>query len=200
LRLSDSAPPAVDALAVTLAGGLIADDPRRAPSLDSSQQWLAAMYNSGLDTSEEGQPNSVEDSAEALVRGRLELMTREMLPAIDRVHPGSDQVLYLRPMRSRLHAAMTFATNDGGLILVDDAVHDLTISVARWITASWGLRSDGPSSEVVPPAVPLYDAVRVFRAELGSVRWNGSLWQPVIAEHTVEAHSLAALLGELAVT
>jgi len=83
------------------------------------------------------------------------------------------------------------------VIVVDDAVHDLTMSVARWITASWASPSE-PSPRAAPPAVELYDAVRVVRAELGSVRWNGALWQPVIVALPDESRWFAAMLGELA--
>jgi hypothetical protein len=124
-------------------------------------------------------------------------MVEEILPSVNR-QSAEDLALYVRPLRSRLHAALTLPVEQGGLIVIDDAVHDLTISVARWITASTAA-FDGESTEMeIHPAVPTNDAVRVLRAELGSVRWNGALWQPVVTRLSKESRLVAAILGDLA--
>lgn len=180
-----------------LAEALNADDPRRAPSMESEQRWLASALSSALlPTARMEHGPKAEQAAEGVVRHRLELMVEEVLPAVRRCGGGSDGSLHIRPLRSRLYAALTLPAGEDAVIVVDDAVHDLTMSVARWITASWASPSEPPNE--APPAVELYDAVRVVRTELGSVRWNGALWQPVVVEFSDESRWFAAMLGELA--
>ncbi len=139
---------------------------------------------------------AAEHGAEALVRYRLEHLAREVLPAARSCGVDRPVEIHVRPLRSRLHAALTLPAGDGALIVIDDAVHDLTMSFARWLTACWAPPHVTPG--VARPPVALYDAVRVVRAELGAVRWNGALWQPVVPTLPDESRMFAAMLGELA--
>jgi hypothetical protein len=184
----------VDAAFAHLKQALDADDPTRASSLESHDRWVMA-----LSTGPGPEPVDdavVEDLAERYSRHRLEQLLGELLVADDTPQQAPRR-LHVRPLRSRLHAALTVpVTARDALVLVDDAVHDLTHSVTRWMVACWAPPTT--RAPVGEPAVPLADAVRIVRAELGAIRWNGALWQPFTCVLDDDSRGLAAVIGNFA--
>jgi len=140
---------------------------------------------------------AAEDLAEHVARGRLDLYLREVVPFLDLGNLRLDDI-HVRPMRSGLHAAFTLPLASGGLIVVDDAVHDLTHSASTLMMAGWG-----PAPEDAPTggarSLPFFDCVRLLRLQLGALRWTGEVWQPVDVRLPEHDRGTAAVLSTWAV-
>lgn len=149
----------------------------RAASATSSELWVAAALLGGHIGPEllDAAPETV---AEQVVEHRLERLFLGLWLSLDDELTATVGTIHVRPLRSAVHAAFTLPLDNGGLIVMDDAAYDLTHTAATVMMASWG-SPDAAVPGGAPPPVPFNDAVRVLRAELGSMRWNGALWQPV---------------------
>jgi hypothetical protein len=169
----------------------------RAASSTSSELWMAAALSGGQIGPDllESSPDVV---AEQVVSHRLERLITGLILSLDDEFTGAVGAIHIRPLRSALHAAFTLPLGNGGLIVIDDATYDLTHSAAMLMMASWG-RGDPTSPDGTPPPLPFNDAVRVLRAEIGSMRWNGALWQPVQVVLSEAGRGTAAVLSDWAV-
>jgi len=195
LRLSRVLDPEAEGLYIRMCRALAAEGPGRAASTESAELWrlLADGASPPIAESERG----AEDMAAEVVTRRLELLAEPIVTALAWSGAPARGVVYIRPLRSRLHAAITMPAGEGSLIIVDDAVVDLTHSVVRWMFACWAPLGGSQPDRGTP--IPLNDATRIVRAELGSVRWNGSLWQPVIPALAESSRGFATVVGELAI-
>lgn len=165
-----------DRLYAGLRAALEAAGPGRAGSATSAELWMQAAL---LGTAPPGPvgTHDAETLAESVVRGRLEHSLGEIVPFLGDLGGVHPRDLHVRPLRSGLHVAFTLPLAAGGLIVVDDATHDLTHSAAKLMMASWGPpeQTRGRAAR----SLPFYDCVRVLRLELGTLRWAGELWQPL---------------------
>lgn len=153
-------------------------------------------------TSGAGQGGVSEAQAEELLRFRIESDCRAILPSVTAIAPSStaNVLLHLRPVRGRLHAAFSTQFGTDALVVVDDAINDLTMSLAKWMMGAWGSPREPESERDGPPGppLPLADAVRCARIELGSMRWNGALWQPIRLDLPLAGWSFAELVATFA--
>jgi Zn-dependent peptidase ImmA (M78 family) len=201
--------PVADALYARLRADLRVEGAERAVSIASSAEWIEGSVAAGFPAADHdalrrslGSPDWGEQAAEEMIQTRLEDWLEDLLPALKSVagRTGEGLEIRVRPLRSGLHAAFTLNLPGGALIVVDDATHDLTYSLIRLMLGTWAEpRGAGdPEGEHRGAVVRMPEAVRVARAELGSARWNGSLWQPVRVELHEGSWRLASLVANLA--
>ncbi len=181
-----------------------ADDPHRAPDLERSSDWVDGLRTQGFSVTEAplhltgGLPEDLESLAENFARLRLESQIQSLMPAARQTAGKKrDHQIHVRPLRSRLHSALTIPVNrEDALILVDDAVIDLIGDLVRLMAATWPA-SDFDSDD--PPLLSLPDAVRVARVAVGSIRWNGALWQPIQIDLSPNREEFASVVSTLAI-
>lgn len=151
--------------------------PERVGSETSAELWMHAALLGTAPPEPAGEHNA-ETLAERVARGRLERYMQDVAPFLG---DHGDVLLgdvHVRPMRSGLYAAFTLPLTSGGLIVVDDATHDLRHSAATLMMAAWGPPPEQARGGEAR-SLPLYDCVRLLRLELGALRWGGKLWQPI---------------------
>lgn len=179
---------------------------RRAGTSTSASRWIEERFRDAYRelavTVSPLRPVDAEATALDLATRRLEILARELVDH----HPafatsGPDQFSIV-PMRSGLYAAFTVDTVDGPVVVVDDSLFDLTDMLADLLLGTLTRQHltslDDQGNEHSATMLTEPEAARLFRAALGSMRWNGSLWQPVVVTLPSDVRYFARVVSHTA--
>lgn len=150
----------------------------------------------------------LEEQAARITRGediserRLQAAWESVKPSLLAWDPEFDKRgdISIRTLRTRTAVALTTLTDDGALITVDDALHDLLYNNLKLGLSAWELVDTGPRATPEPHVLsePIELAARLARIPQGHLRWFGELWLPVRVDLSAPATDMAFLCIEAA--